>query len=279
MIVGVVLYFSQYNLKRFLNQWESETDNAVVPVLYNSTIYCPNNEINSFLEPEKRPLDIICVENGRVYFLDIIQNVATSSTLVQLQSVKTSGGDLKTHFSCTVPLAEYLHLAHMNTLLFNAPRKNYEYQYLDHKIYLKNDAELQCFDIETDTVYAVSEFPEALYTTFIEKDSITFYHQDGSVAAELTLDHMAEINSYAEQLLKFEKMRNLGEGLLDEFFQMTYSFNGKMYVVCRVASMSGFYSAGIIFQYDIETDTLSYVSHAFPAGRLLPAYSIVPFVE
>lgn len=133
-------------------------------------------------------------------------------------------------------------------------------------------------DVELNTVSETTEYHHSPYVWSIDDNQlITIEDTEQNLTRELTLEDLAENNSYAQKLLELSTKQTWdGTSLTDRFFSYIKIIDQDIYIVCQVYNWNG-ESTAVIFRYDFSSDNVLYVS-SYKTGDIVQSnYSFVVY--
>ena len=282
LLSGFGLYLhSQYCLKHFFEDWTSESDQKMLQVSYSDRLYDKNQnflfDIGEILNVEQGNgfvEEVYCVRNNRIYFCYSTSTHSLQYEEWHIASLSLGGEDFQEHFhNMEDPIRDGKHLYEK---LSYAYREDHSIGGLYHngKIFLRTQTKNFAYDIDTDTVTEVENLPTLKYTFTVSEDNqqLLIENTKTNENRTVTLQSMAKINAYAEQLLDIHS-----DDAFDYFFANAVSVDEEIYIICEVVGFAYIFS--LMFEYDFANNEVHFVSLLMGGDATIDNYSIVPFFD
>ena len=281
IILSIVIHLdNKYNLRHFFDDWESEMAASYIQVMGGRHCYDKNS--NSMFEMNRDAEVVFCVRNDRIYFGYSTRDPEISEVqynLWHIASVNTEGEDFREHYKSNLSCGVLDSIDFDDMSVYP---KEYEPDYTykgfgglydeDGHIYLHGKTKTICYDIDEDETTEVEKLPEQRYSWSITSDNRSVTISDGNISRTITLESIAENNSYAKRLLSLSDYKtNTGGSFLEFCFDHIKVCGEHIYIINRILNWNG-ESRAIVFDYDFDTEQVVYVMNYFTCDNVSGHY-------
>ncbi len=265
MVISVIVLDAKYNMRHYFDDWEPETDEEIIHVLSDTFIYYHLESMNLDDYVNGRIEEVYCVKNDRIYFCYSTSDSDTRRNLVwHIASVGINGENLTDHYSGN--LFKEPHLFGDSYVYERLSYHSYDENlyggfYSNDKIYLHGNGGNIVYDIMCGTASEIDEHPIGKYRWRIENhQKITIEDTEQNIFRTITLESMAEQNSYAQKLLELSSRKiNTGDSSTYKILSKMKVVDDRIYIVCEVLNWNG-ESFSIVFRYDFSSEKVTYLS-------------------
>ena len=278
MTISIVAFDERYNMRRYFNDWEQETDEKIVHILNDRYVDRYNINLENYVDGLIE--EVYCIRNERIYFCysTAVQN-SYPDRIWHIASIETNGEALTEHFAGNLfresnPLGYSYDYECLSCRAFTL--ETYGGIYSNNKIYLHGKDKTVVYDIDSDTVSETDGYPIGKYLWNIEDHkAITIEDTEQNTFKTVTLENMAEQNIYAKKLLKLStKTIWSGDSPTKRFFTNVKIVDNRIYIICEALNWSG-ESFAVTFRYDFSSDRILFLSSKKVGDRISTNYSFV----